>query len=1028
MSAVLLPDRVASLAGAIPARPAVTGDGGQLTYADLIQRADGVAWSLLGSGVRPGNIVGVCLERGPLAIAALLGVLRAGCAYLPLDPEYPVARLRFMLENSGAAAVLGDGTTPHALLTSQIGHVDVTATQAVAAGGTDLPRSDASDLAYVIYTSGSTGKPKGVAVEHGNVARLFDSVAEHIPVDRQDVWSWFHSAAFDFSVWEIWGALTSGGRVAVAGRAEARDPAAFLEILRRSGTTILSQTPSAFLRLLPLLRAGEQSWSVRAVILGGEAVSVDALAEPLTGGIAHGWPRIYNLYGITETTVHASVKELTARDLTAGVRSPIGMALSDLRFAVLDASARPLPAGEQGELWVGGAGVARGYIGLPELTSERFVAGLLPQLGSMRWYRSGDIVRQLGTGEFEYIGRIDRQVKLRGFRIELSEIEAAILGHPDVSAAAADLLPAGPQDEDRLVAYLVPRQSAEPTLDGIREWLTARLPGYMVPSSFWVIDSLPLTVNGKVDRDAMRHLSATELRSDPRRDGPLTMTEASLRPIWTEVLGSDLIGRDDNFFAVGGDSMLALRLVARCKAAGMRLTMRDLYQNPTISALAAVVPIMASQDAAEQAGHDSVARPVPADVDMLIPAGRMQVGVLFEYERQADAGTYHVVSACTLTCPAELTELSLLAALRRLADDNIALRTSFDFLGHDVPMQVIHPEADVQLRYLTEPATTGKVMAQDARSTAIGDAVASEQQHRFSRTDYPLWRVRCVRTSARSASVILTHHHAILDGWSVAIFYDQLQEAIAGRPYQPASPGVNAEAARLEANSMGSARDEEYWRVKARDWKPLPVAEKSGSASLRPVVRQAVIDSDMAKKIGAAAAIWGCSPKHIHVAAHLRALARFARWEDYSATSLVVNARPEETGAHKALGMFLNVVPLAIKGMGSSWAELSLLAMAAERSLLPHRWFPLAAMIKRFMIPAPNVWINYTNFSATAMRGFLSQVSEVSPTGMPLTVSVVDDGLIIEASPRYFSANECTRLLEAHLGNVWQALAESERT
>ncbi len=1028
MSTVLLPDRVASLAAATPARPAVVGDGGQFTYADLIQRADGVAWSLLGSGVRPGNIVGVCLERSPLAIAALLGVLRAGCAYLPLDPEYPVARLQFMLEDSGAAALLGDATTPHALLTSQARHIDVMATQAVTAGGTDLPRGDASDLAYVIYTSGSTGKPKGVAVEHANVARLFGSVAEHIPVDRQDVWSWFHSAAFDFSVWEIWGALVSGGRVAVVGRAEARDPAAFLEILRRSGTTILSQTPSAFLRLLPLLRPGEQSWSVRAVILGGEAVGVDALAEPLTGGIAHGWPRIYNLYGITEATVHASVKELTARDLTAGVRSPIGVALSDLRFAVLDASARPVPAGEQGELWVGGAGVARGYIGLPELTSRRFVTGLLPQHGSMRWYRSGDIVRQLATGEFEYIGRIDRQVKLRGFRIELGEIEAAIVGHPDVCAAVADLLPAGPQEERRLVAYLVLRQSAEPTFDAIREWLAARLPGYMVPSSFWVLDSLPLTVNGKVDRDAMRHLNATELRRDASHDGPLTMTEASLQPIWADVLGSDSIGRDDNFFAVGGDSMLALRLVTRCKAAGMRLTMRDLYQNPTISALAAVAQIKASQDAAEPARHDPVARPVPADVAMLIPASRMQVGVVFEYERQADAGTYHVVSACTLTCPAELTELSLLAALRRLAQDNIALRTSFDFLGHDVPMQVIHPNADIQLRYLTEPARTGEAMATDARSTAIGDAVASEQQHRFLRTDYPLWRVTCVRTSARSASVMLTHHHAIMDGWSVATFFDQLQEAIAGRPYQPASPGVNVEAARLEAKSMGSARDEEYWRAMAQGWKPLPVAEKGGSASLGPIVRQAVIDSDMTKKIGAAAARWECSPKHIHVAAHLRALAQFARWDDYSATSLVVNARPEETGAHHALGLFLNIVPLVIKGMGSSWAELSRLAMAAEESLLPHRWFPLAAMINRFMIPSPNVWINYTNFSTTVMRGFLSQVSEVSPTGMPLTVSVVDDGLIVEASPRYFSANECTRLLDAHLANVWQALAESERT
>ena len=270
------------------------------------------------------------------------------------------------------------------------------------------------------------------------MARLFDVVQRQIPFDERDVWTWFHSAAFDFSVWEIWGALTSGGRLVVVDRAVAHDPDAFLRLLKDSGTTILSQTPSAFQRLLARMAPGECLGSACSVVLGGEAISMGhfrSLLESPPGT----QPALYNLYGITEVTVHATVKELSREQLGQEANSPIGTPLADLCMAVLDGERRVLPTGERGELWIGGAGVARGYVNRPELTAERFVRGVVPGFGDMRWYRTGDMVRQLPHGEFEYLGRIDRQVKLRGFRIELGEIEAVLADHPAVSAAAVEM-------------------------------------------------------------------------------------------------------------------------------------------------------------------------------------------------------------------------------------------------------------------------------------------------------------------------------------------------------------------------------------------------------------------------------------------------------------------------------------------------------------------------------------------------------------------------------------------------------------
>ncbi len=1000
-----VPELVAARAAAIPDAVAVVDPRGTVSYAELISGADQTARHLLASGVAPADLVGVCLDRDSSLVTALLGVLRAGCGYLPLDPEYPPDRLGFMLRDSGATTVIGTSEQLARLSADGVRLIDMADVRTGAGASQELPDISARDLAYVIYTSGSTGAPKGVAVEHGQLARLFGAVHQRIPVSETDVWSWFHSMAFDFSAWEIWGALISGGRLVVVSQADARDPAAFLSVLRRSGTTILSQTPSAFHGLLAALDPEHQNWSVRAVVLGGEAVSVPALADVLQGPPGSS-PRLYNLYGITETTVHATVKELTSHDLHAGVRSPIGTPLDDLRLAVLDPQRRRVPRGEQGELWVGGAGVARGYVGRPELTAERFVTGLLPEHGPMRWYRSGDLARELPSGEFEYIGRIDRQVKLRGFRVELGEVEAALAGHPAVAAAAVELRDA------RLVAYLRAARHAAPTLDEIRQWLASRLPGYMIPSSFLSVAALPLTANGKIDRDALGRVPREPL---PRRAGPRdprTEVESALRAIWSDVLGTNIIGRDDSFFAIGGDSMLALRVVTECRDAGIRLAVRDLFAHPTLADLARVVGAVPAGTGGSETGGGA-AGPVP-NADALIPASQMQRGMLFEAARDPDA--YHVVSATRVTSSRDFSEADVRAALSRLAEDNAALRMSFDLLHHQRPMQVVHTAPRLCLDYL-DVSTLG-TREQEQR---ISDVFAREHTSHFTEHDFPLWRLACVQVSPTSAEVMLAHHHAILDGWSVAHFFGQFSAALSGQPYQAAPVSINEAAVGLEEEAIASADDAAFWRAQSQAWNPLPLSRRAGQGG-GFVSAQAHIDTPLREAIRQTAARWQCSPKHVYLAAHLRAIADFAGWDDYAATGVVVNGRPELPQAHNSLGMFLNVVPLAVTGFGSNWADLARAAAAAEARLQPHRWFPQATMVTRFGIPPLNVCFNYTDFSGTTLRGFLSRVTETSPNGMPLTVSVVDDGLIAEVATQYVPADQCARLVRCHMENLRDAV------
>jgi amino acid adenylation domain-containing protein len=571
-----------------PDAVAVTGEGRSLTYAALNARANRLARHLVRLGVGPERCVGIAVERTADMVVGLLAILKAGGAYLPLDPTYPPARLAYLVKDAGVDVVVAHAAVAGRLPDTGAIHVALDGDGA-SVWKTESPEDLRPDerrgvlagdtLSYVIYTSGSTGQPKGVMVTHANVVRLLAATEGWFGFGPDDVWTCFHSYAFDFSVWELWGALAYGGRVVIVPWESSRTPVAFYALLAHEGVTVLSQTPSAFQALSPVAcgHSPEALARLRCVIFGGEALDFAQLA-PWRAHFGDRGPALLNMYGITETTVHVTRHVVT--DTRGGAPSLIGEPIPDLALYVLDRDLEPVPAGGIGELYVGGAGLARGYLGRAGLTAERFVAS--PFRAGERLYRSGDLARRRADGTVEYLGRADAQVKVRGFRIEPGEIESALRRHPGVAQAAVVLRSDGASGP-RLVAYVVPAEGAADAR-ALRASLAERLPEHMVPAAFVSLDRLPLTAHGKLDRAAL---------PAPETDGsghvpPRTETEATLARLWAEVLGVPRVGADDNFFELGGHSLLATTLATRLQDAfGVDVPVRAVFETPRLADLAA---------------------------------------------------------------------------------------------------------------------------------------------------------------------------------------------------------------------------------------------------------------------------------------------------------------------------------------------------------------------------------------------------------------------------------------------------------
>ncbi len=582
-----------------PNKTALIFENSKMTYNTLNARANQVACyirklyrKINKTKLKPDTLIGIFTERSFESVIGILGILKSGEAYVPIDPKYPQERINFIIKDANIKLILTQDSLAAIINNNKkfkCKTLIINNNSKILEQPTEnpVPINKYKDLSYIIYTSGSTGIPKGVLQIHWNVLRLFNSSNPYFNFNNRDVWPLFHSVSFDFSVWEIWGALLFGGTLLILSHDQTRNSIKFYELLNKYKVTVLNQTPSAFSMLQKLDEGKTEKLNyLRYVIFGGERLNFFKL-EKWIKKYGCDTPELINMYGITETTVHVTYKKISKEDLLS-TSSNIGTPLYDLKVFILDSQFNELPAGEAGELYVGGDGLARGYLNRPELTKERFIKN--PFINkiekktnqNLRLYKTGDIVRKLPDGNLEYIGRNDRQIQLKGFRIELDEIETVITKYSKIDQSVVKVFQHN--DNNFLIAYYSIKKDNDSVENKLRKYLSSRLPDYMIPSQFIKITFFPITTNGKIDFDALPKPVFKE-RNDTYIP-PKNKIEKELIHIWEEVLGLSKIGTKDNFFSRGGDSILCIQVIAKANSKGIFLETTDLYNHPTISQLA----------------------------------------------------------------------------------------------------------------------------------------------------------------------------------------------------------------------------------------------------------------------------------------------------------------------------------------------------------------------------------------------------------------------------------------------------------
>ena len=739
-------------ASTCPDAIAVRDGSAVVSYRALNRRANRIAQRLIALGVRPDDRVAISATRGIPMLAGILGVLKAGGAYVPLDPKYPADRLAHMLEDSAPKAMLTESMLPAMPGAAALPTLLLDAAAFVEDGPGDDTDPDpaglcAGHLAYIIYTSGSTGVPKGVAIEHRNAVNFIAWALASFDASELSETLFATSINFDLAVYEIFAPLSSGATVTLAADVLATDP--------KSAVTLINTVPSGIQALLSI---GGVPRGVRTINLAGEPLK-RTLAERIFAET--GIDSLANLYGPTETTTYSTWVRMSRED---GFAPHIGKPVANTRVYLLDRHGIPVPVGVVGELFIGGDGVARGYLHRPELTAERFLADPFPGVPGARMYRTGDLGRWLADGNIEYLGRNDFQVKIRGFRIELGEIEAR-LGACEGVREAVVVARDGVNGDKRLVAYVVPAEAAKIAIADLREALSRTLADYMIPGAFVVLDALPLTPNGKLDRKAL---------PDPGEDAvvsreyaaPANETERVIVGIWQELLDLPRIGRNDHFFELGGNSLVALQLVSRLRQAlGVELALRELFARPTVAALAERLAIASSRSD----GDAGALAPIPlAGREAPLPLSWAQQRLWFlDQLDQAAGAAYHMPAALHLR--GDLDRAALRATLDRIVARHEILRSRIlDVRGE--PAQIFAPE-DVGFALAEEDLSA---LDPAMRSVAVARISAEEAAERFDLSHGPLIRGRLLRLAADEHVLLVTQHHIVSDGWSVGVLVREM--------------------------------------------------------------------------------------------------------------------------------------------------------------------------------------------------------------------------------------------------------------
>jgi amino acid adenylation domain-containing protein len=965
------------------------------TYAELNARANQLAHHLLSLGMGPDSLVAICLERSACLVEALFAVLKSGGAYVPLDPRYPAERLAQMLADSGVsilltceqfvpllAPVAPDGTR----LLRLDGELE--ATEIAARSNADpLARTTPQHLAYVLYTSGSTGRPKGVMVLHRGLANYLAWARQAYRAGEGNGAPVHSAFGFDLTVTSLLVPLVAGTPVALL--PEEQGVGALGAALRESrGLSLVKITPAHLDVLRKLLAPAECAGRSHALVIGGEALSAESLAfwrENAPG------TRLFNEYGPTEATVGCCVYEVTEDDPPTGP-VPIGRPIANTRLYAVGPGLQPVPAGVPGELWVGGECLARGYLGRPDLTAERFVPDPFAEKPGERVYRTGDLVRHRSEG-LEYLGRIDSQVKIRGFRIEPGEIEAVLVTHPAVGEAV--VVPRESEGGQRLVAYVVARGEG-PSPAEFRRFLSSQLPQYMVPAVIVPLKALPLTSNGKIDRRSL---------PEPRGTGeenafvaPRTLEEDLLAEIWARVLGTDRVGVDDSFFSLGGDSIRSVQVLSLAQERGLKLTLQDLFRFPTVRTLAeqirfggeglADLPEIPPFSLISSADREAL----PPDVVDAYPLARLQAGMVFHSELDSGSAIYNDLHSFHLRgrFDAEL----LRTAIDRIVERHPLLRTSFEFSSFREPLQLVHrrvavPVAIEDLRHLST----------EGQQQAIDGWLEQDRQRGFDWARPPLARFHVHLRGDESFQFTLSFHHSILDGWSAASLLSELFRRYAalldgiGSPEAPPLIASFREFVELERRAIASENTREFWRRHLAGATPTRLPRRKGAQgrqraqNLRFPISREVVDGLRSMARGLSVPL-----KSVLLAAHFKGVGFLTGQADLT-TGLISNGRPERADGDQVLGLFLNVLPLHVRLGGETWEDLARQAFDLERDVLPHRRYPLAELqAAEHGRPLFEISFNFLHYHVyESLRG-LSNLEAVGAysyeeTNFPLAVS-----------------------------------------
>ncbi|WP_273826187.1 non-ribosomal peptide synthetase [Pseudomonas asplenii] len=920
-----------------PWAPAVSLEGQTLGYGELNARANRLARYLRTLGVGPDVLVGLCVERSLDMLVGLLAILKAGGAYVPLDPVYPSERLNLLLADSSPAVVLTHAAARPSLTAACKGlaskprllDLEVDATRWAERPADNLDPQEQgltpNHLAYVIYTSGSTGTPKGVMIEHAQVARLFSSTARQFEFNADDVWTLFHSFAFDFSVWEIWGALLHGARLVIVPTLTSRNPADFYQLLCEQGVTVLNQTPSAFRSLLGAQARSTAAHSLRQVIFGGEALEMTTL-KPWFADPRNSDTQLVNMYGITEITVHATYLALRAEDAEQ-TGSPIGRPLADLRCYLLGSAGQLLPIGAEGEIHIGGAGVARGYLNRAQLTAERFIDN--PFVPGERLYRTGDLARYRADGSLEFLGRNDFQVKIRGFRIELGEVEACLARCAGVRDALV-IAREDPPGEPRLVAYYTVVDGAVPTVQELRGQLAAALPEHMVPAAYVSLQALPLTANGKLDRKALPAPDDSAFGTRPF-SAPQGPVEIALAEAWAHVLGRERIGRDDNFFALGGHSLSALRVLERLRRQGIELDARLMFSVPVLRELAAGVevaelaaPIPANAIvrgqpitpdclplvSLTQAQIDAILATVQGGADNvqdIYPLSPLQEGMLFHHLMARNGDPY--LLWCLMSFSDRPTLERYVRALETVIERHDILRTSVFWDDLEEPVQVVWRQVDGLVEELQPDPAEGDIATQLRQRF-------DPRQFRLPLDRAPLMRLVIARDEANDRWLGLRlFHHIIDDNTSLKQLNAEVEAVLDGKAASllPALPYRNFIAQRIKGGDQQA--QEQFFRGMlagiSQPSAPFGLLDIQGDGSGVNEARL-MLDNGLGQRLRQSAQALGVSPASLFHVAWGQVVAHTSSRHDVIFGTVLFGRLYGGEGAERILGPFINTLPIRI--------------------------------------------------------------------------------------------------------------------